>query len=212
MRANIKFWRSIGAPDFIIDSFQQGYKIMFITSPVPANFQSFQRDHEIGRSQSKRVKPFAHVLLDGLAKFKINRSALNNSDFVTEAINDLLAKDLISEILKLDIVNLLTASIQSSGKKHLILDLQYVNHNIWKQKTKFEDWTVAIQYYNQGSFIFSYDLQSGNHQIDIFPEHRRFLSFSRQMYGTSEYFSFNVLPFGLSSAPYIFTKMFKGVN
>ena len=115
MKANIEFWKSIGAPDFIIDTIERGYKILFISTPVPA-------------------------------KFKNNRSALNNSDFVTEAINDL--KDLISKISEPDIVNSLTVSIQSSGKKHIILDLCYVNHNIWKQKTKFEDWSVAMQYFN----------------------------------------------------------------
>ena len=109
MKANIEFWKLISAPDFIIDTTERGYKILFISTPVPA-------------------------------KFKNNRSALNNSAFVTEAINDLLAKDLISEISDPDIVNQLTVSIQSSGKKRLILDLRYVNHNVWKQKTKFEDW------------------------------------------------------------------------
>ena len=175
MKANIEFWKLIGAPDFIIDTIERGYKIPFISTAVPA-------------------------------KFKNNRSAFNNSAFVTEAINDLLAKDLISEISDPDIVNPLTVSIQSSGKKRLILDLRYVNHNVWKQKTKFEDWSVAIQYFNQSAFMFSFDLKSGYHHIDIFPEHRKFLSFSWEFNGITKYFSFNVLPFDLSSAPYIFTK------
>ena len=31
MKANIEFWKSIGAPDFIIDTIEHGYKIPFIS-------------------------------------------------------------------------------------------------------------------------------------------------------------------------------------
>ncbi len=65
---------------------------------------------------------------------------------------------------------------------------------------------LALQYFNQGDFMFSFDLKSGYHHIDIFPEHRQFLSFSWDFGGVTKYFSFQVLPFGLSSAPFIFTK------
>ncbi len=114
MKANIEFWKHIGAPEDIIDCIDQGYKIPFITTP------------------DSRV-------------FKNNKSALNNSDFVAEAIQDLLDKDLITELNVIpDIVNPLSVSTQSSGKKRLILDLRYVNHHVWKQKTKFEDWSVGV--------------------------------------------------------------------
>ena len=39
-RANIKFWKSIGASDFIMDTIQQDYKILFKSTPVPAKFQN----------------------------------------------------------------------------------------------------------------------------------------------------------------------------
>ena len=54
--------------------------------------------------------------------------------------------------------------------------------------------------------MFSFDLKSGYHHIDIFPDHRKFLRFAWKIDGVTRYFSFQVLPFGLSSAPYIFTK------
>ena len=45
------------------------------------------------------------------------------------------------------VVNLLSVSIQSSGKKRLILDLRHVNHFIWKQKfIRCEDWRVSLSY------------------------------------------------------------------
>ena len=46
--------------------------------------------------------------------------------------------------------------------------------------------------------------------MDIFPEHRKYLAFSWDFgAGCTRYFQFTVLPFGLSSAPFIFTKLLK---
>ena len=92
-------------------------------------------------------------------------------------------------------------SIQSSGKERLILDLRHVNQSIWKQKFKCEDWRVLLSYVNKGDFLFSFDLKSGYHHFDIFPDHQTFLGFSWFFSGAVKYFCFIVLPFGLSSAP-----------
>ena len=47
------------------------------------------------------------------------------------------------------------------------------------------------------------DLKSGYHHVDVAMCHRRYLGFE---WGES-FYTFVVLPFGLSSAPYVFTKM-----
>ena len=54
--------------------------------------------------------------------------------------------------------------------------------------------------------MFSFDLKSGYHHIDIYPEYCKYLSFAWEFGSGSRYFSFQVLPFGLNSAPLIFTK------
>ena len=43
-----------------------------------------------------------------------------------------------SEVLPHNL-NPLSVSLQSSGKKRLILDLSFVNKHVWKHKVKFED-------------------------------------------------------------------------
>jgi len=46
--------------------------------------------------------------------------------------------------------------------------------------------------------------------VDIFPDHLKYLAFSWDFgRGHTRYFQFTVLPFGLSSALYIFTKLLK---
>ena len=58
--------------------------------------------------------------------------------------------------------------------------------------------------------MFTFDLKSGYHHVDIFKDHQKFLSFAWTFRnGTTKFFQFTVLPFGLSSALYIFTKLLK---
>ena len=58
--------------------------------------------------------------------------------------------------------------------------------------------------------MYKFDLKSGYHLIDICQPHHQFLGFQWALGGTrSRYFRFTVLPFGLSSAPYLFTKFFR---
>ena len=57
--------------------------------------------------------------------------------------------------------------------------------------------------------MIKFDLKSGYHHVDIFEEHQKFLGFSWNFGFGPEYFVFTVLPFGLSSACNIFTKLLK---
>ncbi len=176
LKTSVKFWEQIGAEQEIISVIREGYKLPFINTPPSA-------------------------------EFKNNKSAVLYSDFVTDAINDLLSKNLISECEdKPVIVNPLSVSKQSSGKLRLILDLRYVNKYLWKNKIKFEDWNTALLYFQKGDFMGSFDLKSGYHHIEIFEDHCEYLSFAWEFEGVKKFFSFQVLPFGLSTAPFIFTK------
>ena len=69
-------------------------------------------------------------------------------------------------------------------------------------KVRFEDWKIASEYFEKNSFCFKFDLSKEYHHISIFPAHQTFLGFSVK----GKYYCFTVLPFGLSSASYIFTK------
>ena len=139
-----------------------------------------------------------------ISKFnRNNKSARDNSDFVTEAVSELLEKRCVVEASsRPHVINPLSVAINSSGKKRLILDLHEVNLHVRKSKVKFEDWRVAMHYFHKGDFMFKFDLKSGYHHIDIAEWCQTFLGFAWQ----ERFYVFTVLPFGLSSAPYIFTK------
>jgi len=105
------------------------------------------------------------------------------------------------------VVNPLSVSENSSGKKRFILDLTYVNQYLNKQKVRFDDWKCFENYLREDQgFLFKFDLKSGYYHIDIFESHQTYLGFSWEFEGITRYFIFTVLPFGLSTAPFIFTK------
>ena len=108
------------------------------------------------------------------------------------------------------VVNPLTVSVSRSGKKRLNLDLRQVKTHVRKQKIEFEDIRTASHFFlSQDNFMLKFDLKSVYHQIDILEDHRKFLGFS-WFFSDQKIprdFVFTVLPFGLSSAHYIFTKL-----
>ena len=147
----------------------------------------------------------ASVLLDN------NKSAKTNSNFVSQALSDLLELGLVSEVFSPPtVVNPLSVSFNSEGKGRLILDLRDVKKFVPKARFRMEDWKVFINSAVPDGFLFKFDIKSGNHHIDIANLHQQFLGFSWPLRScTPRFFCFNVLPFGLSSAPFLFTKLFR---
>ena len=132
-----------------------------------------------------------------------NQSALKNKDFVSEALEDLIKKGCLIKVpFKPHVVNPLTVATNSQGKKRLILDLRIPNKKIWKQKIKFEDWRQALNYFEKGSFLFKFDLKSGYFHFDIFHQMQTYLGFCFE----GKFYCFTVMAFGISSAPYLFSK------
>ena len=141
------------------------------------------------------------------AVFKNNKSALANPDFVTEAIQELVSTNRVLEVpFSPKVVNPLSVA-SNKGKNRLILDLRYVNLHLWKEKTKFEDWKTFQNYLSKDGHMFKFDLKSSYHHISIYAPHQTYLGFSWVINGETKYFVFTVLPFGLSTGPYMFTKV-----
>ena len=86
-----------------------------------------------------------------------------------------------------------------------MVNLRHVNGFLWKQKFKYEDLRVAMAMFEKGEWMFSFDLKSGYHHVDVAQHHRKCLGIE---WGGVTY-TFVVLPIGLSSAPYVFTKIMR---
>ena len=113
------------------------------------------------------------------ASFCNNQSALKSKDFVEKSISELLKCGSIIEGDKLpEVINSLSFSLNSLGKKRLILDLRYVNTHVYKDKIKFEDWK-CFEHYLEGKerYLLKFDLRNGYHHIDIFEPRQKFFFF-----------------------------------
>ena len=82
-----------------------------------------------------------------------------------------------------------------------------MNSYVWKEHFKFEDWRVAFEYLIPGGYMFKFDISSAYHHIDIHSSHQTFLGFSWE----GKFYVFSVLPFGLTSAPFVWTKCLRSV-
>ena len=127
------------------------------------------------------------------------------------AIRELLGTGCIWETVQPPrVVNPLSVSARGD-KKRLILDLRYVNDHVLKQRIKFDDWRVMEHFLTRDGFMFSFDIKQGYHHIEMDSDSVEYLGFAWEMDGRLRYFVFLVLPFGLTSAPYIFTKVLRSL-
>ena len=144
LKSNLEFWTGIGTPNMILSIIRDGLKLWFSQEPPSYFLQN-------------------------------NASALHNHEFVTESILELLASNRIIETgVPPYITSPLSVASQASNKKRLILDLSHLNEFITKYHFKFEDWKVVLQNFEPNALLFSFDLKSGYHHIDIHPQFQKY--------------------------------------
>lgn len=96
---------------------------------------------------------------------------------------------------------------KTNGEYRFILNLKSLNCHLEAPHFKLEDYRTAIKLTYPGCFFTLVDLRDAYFSIQINEKYRKFLRFCFQ----NELFQFNSLPFGLCSAPFIFTKIMKPV-
>ena len=96
---------------------------------------------------------------------------------------------------------------KKNGKFRLILDLRHVNSYLHVPKFKFESLLDLGQLLSPGAHLMSIDLQDGYWQLQMAEEAFEFLGFEWQ----GDYYVFKVLPFGLATAPWAFSKVMREV-
>ena len=181
LKSKLQWWISNTIDCNVIDIIKHGYKIPFLYLPPGA-------------------------------ELKNNRSAIDNMNFVYEAVEELkLTGRVILCKTKPKVVNPLTVSINSRGKKRLVLDLRHVNKFIWHDKRKYEGIKSFLKYVTPGGYMISFDLRSGYHHVDIFEKHQDYLGFAVDYANGKRYFKFTVLPFGMVSSGSVFTDVVKAV-
>lgn len=179
---HIDYWRSITDNGFVLDMVKNGLSIPFCNLP--------------------RAKHMSN-----------NKSAVAESVFVEKTMRAFLNDGFISEVkARPRVINPLSVTL-SSGKKRFILDLRYVNEFIQPPKFKLDDLKIALEFVRKGGYMVSFDIKSGYYHLQVHKDYREYLGFSWKFSSEhkSRFFVFNVLPFGLSLGPFLFTKLLRPV-
>ena len=139
-----------------------------------------------------------------------NKSTGTHQQFVDEAVQSLLMNRCIRRVeAEPWVCSPLSVVSNFAGKLRLVLNLRYLNQFLHVTKFKYEDLRVAALMFERHEYMFKFDLKSGYHHIDIYPEHQRYLGFRWDTEGNPQFYVFVVLPFGLSTACYVFTKLLR---
>lgn len=82
------------------------------------------------------------------------------------------------------------------------------NNFIENRHFKLDDLRTAIKLLDKDSFMINIDLKDAYFSIPIHADHKKYLRF----HFNDQLYQFNFLPFGLCTAPYVFTKIMRPVT
>jgi hypothetical protein len=92
---------------------------------------------------------------------------------------------------------------KTEGEWRVIIDLRYVNRFQTPHKFRMEDLSTVAALLRPGDWMTSIDFKSGFFHVEIEERLRDYLGFQH----AGKWYRYQVLPFGSSSSPLVFTKM-----
>ena len=92
---------------------------------------------------------------------------------------------------------------KKSGGKRPVINLRPLNRFIKKEHFKITGLKQVLDFVEEGDFLITIDLTDAYFSVSIDPEFRKFFRFSWM----GQLYEFLVMCFGLTTAPYIFTKI-----
>ena len=181
LRRHAKAWEAAGAGGFVMGVINDGFKLNI--KEMPGSYSE-----------------------------KNNKSFEKEKDFAVEAIEKLVKMKVLKEVAKEEVscINPLTVAINDRGKRRLCIDLsRYVNEYTLAIKFRIESTVQFLQVVEQGDYMWSFDLKSAYHQIEMFEPHWRYLGLAIEAEGRQRFFVFTCLPFGLNDAARALTKLLR---
>ena len=177
-----------------------------------ANRMTAWLDLTADRAILQGVTGFRFILDDtpmqiGLPReYKFNKA---QSQFIDDHIKELVQKGAIAEIWSLEdcFVSNIFLRPKPNASFRMILDLSELNRFLTKIHFKMDTLDTAGDMVFKGAWMASIDLQDAFYTIPVHKDHQKLLVFQWK----GRFFKFVVLPFGLSQAPWIFTKVLRPV-
>lgn len=131
------------------------------------------------------------------------------SDHLSKLIKDMKRNGVISPCSSLQgqFISKIFLVPKKDGTYRFILNLKKLNEFIEPEHFKLENRKLAESLITKHDYLATLDLKEAYYLVSIHEGHRKFLRFHFQ----GQLYEFNCLPFGLSTAPFVFTKLMKPV-
>jgi len=174
-----RVWERKGAHPWVVSVLREGYSLEFNTKPKLSSTPNVQ--------SAASSNPSRDLVLQGL-------------------IHDLLSKGAVEQVdnpLSPGFYSRLFFVPKKTGGARPIIDLSTLNENLVVPKFKMETVASIRQGLEPGRWVFSIDLKDAYFQVPIHPASRKYLRFQFR----DKVYQFRALPFGVSSAPWLFTKV-----
>lgn len=151
----------------------------------------------------------APAVEDIFCREKNHPSTAEHAQFITDTIKEGLRMGTVIEVDESALVCVMALGVaihSRTKKKRQIFDARHLNKFLKKEKFKMESLHV------EGRTLFEncvsgglIDVSTAYHHIDVDESHWKYLGFSWK----GRFYAFTVLPFGISTAPRVFTKVMK---
>lgn len=134
---------------------------------------------------------------------------LQSHIILTECINELQKSNFISPCNPCaeQIISPIFTVPKPNNKHRFILNLKHLNKFIQLDHFKMEDYRTVLKLLDRDYYMASLDLKDAYFLISVDKESRKKLRFQWR----NILYEFNVLPFGLCTAPFVFTKLLKPI-
>jgi len=128
---------------------------------------------------------------------------------IDEIIDSLLSSGAIVKVQlpKVKFLSKIFVVPKSDGRYRLILNLKDLNQYLPEEHFKMEDYRSVCNLMTNNAYMGKIDLKDAYHLIPMHPDFYFYLCFSWR----NKYYHYSCVPFGLASAPRLFTKILRPV-
>jgi hypothetical protein len=164
LRDQLQFWQSFCTSIFVLGIIAVGYQLPWANGPPASPY--YASNHP---------------------------SAFQHASFLTQAVETLVQTGAVLAISKKPFaVSPLRVVPKGDNKLRLILDLRFVNSFLKVDPFKYESIRSVVDLCQPNDYLFTVDLKSGYHHIDIHERNWQYLGFK----WNGSYYVFCQLPFG----------------
>lgn len=176
-------WEQLGLDPWAVNVLRDGYYISFHTNPPLTTVP-------LVKTESK--DPHKQALLAQEIQTLLDKGAI-------EPVKDSSTPGFYSRIFLVP---------KPEGKWRPVIDLSALNKFVNIPRFKMDTPAKIRMSMVKGNWVYSLDLKDAYFQVPIHKSSRKFLRLEFQ----GQIFQFRALPFGLSTAPWLFTKIVRGVK